>query len=119
MTAILVNIIGIILMALVIWWFMIAKPKATQIKGDTIDIRVNNGVYVPAVIQAKKGETLHLRFIRQDKSPCAEVVLFDDLNISAKLPLNKPHIITLTIAEPREYEFTCQMGMYRGKLIVK
>ena len=119
MTTIIVNLVGFILIALIIWWFIIFKPKATRIKGDTIDIKVHDGIYDPSVIKAKKGQTLHLRFFRQDETPCSEVVIFDQLNISAKLPIRKTHEITLTVKEIGEYDFTCQMGMYRGKLIVE
>jgi len=119
MTTLIVNLVGFILIALILWWFIISKPKATRITGDTIDIKVLNGVYDPSIIKAKKGQALHLRFLRQDETPCTEVVIFDQLNISAELPIGKPHEITLTIKEAGEYDFTCQMGMYRGKLIVE
>lgn len=114
-----VNLIGLILIGLIIWWFIIAKPKATRIKGDTIDIRVHNGIYDPSVIKARKGRTLHLRFFREDITPCSEVVIFEQLNRSAKLPIGKPHDITMTFDKTGEYDFTCQMGMYRGKVIVE
>lgn len=114
-----INLVGLVLIALIIWWFIIAKPKATQIKENTIEIKVHNGTYEPAVIQAQKGKPLHLRFLREDQSPCSEVVIFEKLDISAKLPLNKPHDITFTIDKPGEYNFSCQMGMYRGKLVIE
>ena len=119
MTSLIVNLTGFILIALIIWWFIILKPKAAQIKGDTIDIKVHDGIYDPPVIKAKKGQTLHLRFLREDKTACSEVVVFDQLNLSAKLPIGKPYVLTFTVKSAGEYNFTCQMGMYRGKLIVE
>ena len=59
-----------------------------------------------------------LRFIREDASPCAESVIFDSLKISKHLPLNEPTDLIIMVNTPGEHEFTCQMGMYRGKLIV-
>lgn len=106
-------------MGLITWWFIIAKPKAKKITGDTIDIRVHDGIYDPSIIQAQQGQTLHLCFIREDESPCSEIVVFDQLNVSAKLPIGKRHTVTLVLKDAGEYEFTCQMGMYRGKLIVQ
>ncbi len=117
-TTITVNVSGIVLIGLVVWWFLIKKPKATSMQNDSIEIKVRDGVYDPPVIQATKGEQLHLRFLREDTSPCSEVVVFHGLDVSAELPVGTVHEITLTIDEPGEYEFTCQMGMYRGKLIV-
>jgi len=52
-------------------------------------------------------------------SPCAEKVLFDAFGVSAELPLGKPVMVTVTLDKPGEYEFTCQMRMYRGTLVVR
>ena len=45
--------------------------------------------------------------------------LFGDLGISADLPPGKPHDVTLPNSQPGVYEFTCQMGMYRDKIVAK
>jgi plastocyanin domain-containing protein len=119
---IMINILGLILVGLIIWWFLIAKPRTQNVLNNTensLDIIVENGVYEPALIRAKVGQTLELRFLRKDKSACSEVVIFDKLNVSAQLPINKYYVVNLTLTEPGEFEFTCQMGMYRGKLIVE
>jgi plastocyanin domain-containing protein len=84
-----------------------------------IEIIVDNGVYTPARIEVPAGRPVTLCFLRKDPSPCAEKVLFDALGVSAELPLGKPVMMTVTPDKPGEYEFTCQMGMYRGKLVVK
>lgn len=118
MMTLVVNIAGLILIGLIIGWFLVLKPKAAKADGNTIDIKVQNGVYDPSLIKAGKGQSLRLRFTRLDESPCAEYVIFDQLNINAKLPMDEPHIISLTLDKAGEYEFTCQMGMYRGKLII-
>jgi plastocyanin domain-containing protein len=44
--------------------------------------------------------------------------MFSALNTSKNLVLNAPTDLTLTFDSPGEYEFTCQMAMYRGKVIV-
>jgi plastocyanin domain-containing protein len=84
-----------------------------------IEIIVDNGVYTPARIEVPAGQPVTLRFVRKDPSPCAEKVLFDDLGISADLPLGKPVDVTMTPPRPGEYEFTCQMRMYRGTLVAR
>ncbi len=114
-----INFIGFILIFLIIWWFVIFKPKAAQIMGDTIDIKVHDGVYTPSVVKAARGQTLHLRFIREDDTPCSEIVVFEQLNISAQLPLGKAYNLEVKVEDIGEYDFTCQMGMYRGKLIIE
>ncbi len=116
----LVNLGGLGAIAFVIWWFWFARPEARRAEADRpIEVIVANGVYTPARIEVAAGRPVTLRFIRKDPSPCAEKVLFDDLDVSADLPVDRPYDITLTPNEPGEHEFTCQMRMYRGSLVVR
>ena len=116
----LVNIAGILAIIFIVWWFWLAKPKPKiSQQNDVIEIIAENGVYSPSSIQADKSQPLTLRFVRKDATPCAEKVVFAALNLSTDLPLNEPQDITLTIDQPGTYEFTCQMGMYRGKLLIQ
>lgn len=119
MNSVIVNSLGLFLISFITWWFWLSKPrtKPTQIQ-DKIEIKVKNGVYQPAYIKAEANKPIILRFIREDASPCAEMVLFNTLNISKHLALDKPTDIFLKVSHSGEYEFTCQMGMYRGKLII-
>lgn len=112
-----VNLAGLCLIGLIIWWFWLSKLNTLTKADDFIEIKVKNGVYQPAFIQVKVNHPVTLRFIREDASPCAEVVVFGSLNINEQLPLHKPKDIVLTLKNIGEYEFTCQMGMYRGKII--
>lgn len=122
---IIINVIGIGLICLVIWWFWLYKPKFAAFtagniqSANIIEILVKDGVYTPPYIQMKSNSPFTLRFTRKDPSPCAEIVNFNSLNITRKLPLNKSIEINFKVEKVGEYEFTCQMGMYRGKLIVK
>ena len=119
MIAIIVNLTGLLLIAAIIWWFWFSETSTTLTQAtNIIEIKVKDGVYDPARIQAKINQPLILRFIRYDAAPCAEFVIFDSLNISRSLPIEKPTDIVINIKEAGEYEFTCQMGMYRGKLIM-
>lgn len=113
-----VNLIGFVLIALIIWWFLIAKPKAIVASQSFIDIIVQNGMYNPSVIKTKANHPIKLCFLRKDNTPCAEYVIFNDFNINAKLPYNKKFVILIEPQKPGTYEFTCQMGMYRGTLII-
>ena len=120
MSALLVNAAGFVLLALIVWWFWLSKPKSRRAEGKLpIEIIVENGVYTPSVIETPAGKPLSLRFLRKDPSPCAEKVLFDALGVSADLPVGKPVDLTVQPPAPGEYEFTCQMRMYRGTLVVR
>ena len=115
-----INSIGLTLVAFIIWWFWFSKPKPQTIAHNAaIEIIADNGVYSPAIIEAQKGQPITLRFIRKDSNPCAEKVIFTDINISADLELNQPKELIVTFDNEGEHEFTCQMGMYRGKILVQ
>jgi len=117
---ILVNVFGLVLAAFIVWWFWIAKSGSTaRSEGDTINITVDGGVYTPSNISVPAGKPVTLRFLRKDPSPCAEKVIFSGLDISADLPVGEPYDLDITPGMPGEYDFTCQMAMYRGKLIVE
>ncbi len=115
-----INLGGLVLMALIVWWFWLSRPQARRVSGaGPIEITVDNGVYTPARIEVPAGKPVTLRFVRKDPSPCAEKALFDSLEVSVDLPVGKPLEVTVTPPKPGEYEFTCQMRMYRGVLVAK
>ena len=117
---VLVNLLGITVVGLIIYWFWLSTPrKITASQTAPIEIHVKDGVYTPSHIETKKGETIRLRFLREDPSPCAEKVIFNSLNKSLELPLNGSAEIELHPEEAGEIDFTCEMQMYRGKLSVK
>lgn len=117
---VLVNLLGVTAIVLIVWWFWLSKPKAVRRSEDqgAIEVVVEGGVYSPARIEVAVGRPLTLRFLRKDPTPCAEKVIFDGLGINRDLPIGQPQDIAVTPTARGEYEFTCQMGMYRGKLVV-
>ena len=120
MSALLVNLGGLILIGLIVWWFWLSRPATREASGSTpIEVSVRDGVYTPARIHTLAGAPVHLRFLREDANPCAEKVIFADLGISADLPVGETYDVTLTPNRKGTFEFTCQMGMYRGLLVVK
>ena len=113
-----VNLIGISLIGLIIWWFWIKKPQSLKVSSNKIEIIVDNGVYTPSRIEVKLGQAVTLNFLRKDPSPCAEKVIFEKLGVSLDLPVNKPAELIIKAEEAGDYVFNCQMKMYQGKLIV-
>ena len=77
------------------------------------------GGYRPDTIYARVGEPLRLTFRREETAPCSERVVFADLGKSAMLPAYQDVTIELTPNRPGVHEFTCQMGMLHGRLIVE
>ncbi len=115
-----INLAGLFAIGLIVWWFWIAKPKARQESGaQPIEILVSDGVYTPARVEVPVGRPIILRFLRKDPSPCAEKVIFDDFDINADLPIDDETDVVIVPEKAGEYEFTCQMKMYRGVLVVQ
>lgn len=114
----LINIAGIILIALIVWWFWLYKPKEAEVGNNDLVIIVENGNYSPARIKVPSGEPVELKFMRKDQSPCSETLLIPELQISDTLPLNKLKAIHLPALKPGEYAFHCQMQMYSGQITV-
>ncbi|HAF87492.1 MAG: cupredoxin domain-containing protein [Legionellaceae bacterium] len=114
-----VNLIGFCLVGLIIWWFILKKPKSTRLVNNAIQVVVDEGVYEPSILKAREGKMITLEFIRKDKSPCAQVVVFNTLDISQELKVNKLTKITINSLKSGTYPFSCQMGMYQGSLIVE
>jgi plastocyanin domain-containing protein len=114
-----VNVIGLGLIVLIVWWFWLYKPAEVMVDDDSLVIAVENGTYQPAHIKIAANKATQLHFLRKDASPCAELVLMPALEISESLPLNKPMSVSLPPLEAGEYEFHCQMQMYRGVLKVE
>ena len=118
--SILVNVLGVLLAAFTVWWFWISKTRTeARSGGDVISVLVDGGVYTPSVLRVPAGKPVTLRFVRKDPSPCAEKVIFNGLDISADLPLGKQYDLSFIPEKAGEYDFTCQMAMYRGRLIVE
>ncbi len=114
-----VNLLGLLLMGFIVWWFWIWKPpKAAQLNQGIIDIVVTDGVYQPAQIELPLGIKSTLRFTRKDPSPCAAMVIIDGCDIAEELPLGHPKEIVLTPTESGSYPFHCQMNMYKGMIKV-
>ena len=120
MNLIAINSASLFAIVLIVWWFWLSKPGTRSETGTTpIEIIVEQGVYTPSRIEVPVGRPIILRFLRKDPSPCAEKVLFDDFGVAADLPVDEATDVVIIPKEPGEYEFTCQMQMYRGQLIAR
>ena len=114
-----VNIAGLLLIAVIVWWFWLYTPKETELGADDLVIVVENGIYSPARIKLPPGQAVEIKFMRKDQSPCSETLLIPSLQISDTLPLNKLKTIQLPALSAGEYDFHCQMQMYRGQITVQ
>lgn len=117
-----VNLIGLALIGWIAWYFWIYQKEGiqvTEVAGvQQVPITVKGG-YDPDVIVVKRGKPVRLLFNRQESAMCSEMVLFDKIDQSAKLPEGETAAVEFTPVQPGEIGFQCQMGMLRGKVIVE
>lgn len=77
------------------------------------------GGYTPDVIVVQHGKPVRLNFRRDESAACSEMVIFNEFGRSARLPQGQTVPVEFLPEKAGEYEFGCQMGMFRGKLIVE
>jgi plastocyanin domain-containing protein len=120
---ILVDLIGLGLIAFTVWFFWLVKARGTRAAvtsgGYQEQMVLVKGGYTPDVIVVEAGRPVRLNFVRQESASCSEMVLLPAFNKSARLPEGETVPVEFLPKEPGEYEFACQMGMFRGKLIVE
>ena len=113
---------GTAAIAWVNWYFFLAERTAATaaVAGGRQEVRVAvRGGYTPAALRVKAGAPVRVVFDRQETSGCSEEVVFPDFGIRRFLPAHHETAVELTPPSPGSYEFTCGMGMLRGRLIVE
>lgn len=115
---ILVNLLGLVLIAFIVWWFWLYQQKPQVFDAEHQVIKVNSGVYLPAKLMLKANQAVQLRFLREDEAACSQTLVIPDLGISVDLSLGKETLVDLPALAKGEYAFHCQMQMYRGQLLV-
>ncbi len=116
-----ITIGGIAAIAWVNWYFFLAGQAAVSAGGTDVQrLRVVvRGGYTPSVVRVQAGRPVRLDFYRDETSGCTEEVVFPDFQIRTFLPAHETTAVEFTPGEPGTHEFTCGMGMVRGRLIVE
>ena len=111
--------------AAVNWWFFLAERRkgavAAKVGATGVQqavIRVEGG-YSPARVRLAAGRPARLVFDRREDASCSEEVVVPDLGIRRFLPAHQRTTVDLPALSAGEHEFTCGMGMLRGKLVVR
>ena len=77
------------------------------------------GRYEPDVVEVLQGVPARLRFFRNEDDPCSERVIFAGIGLERRLPAFKETTIEFVPETCGTFLFTCHMGMFRGKLVVR
>lgn len=120
---ILVDGVGLALIGFIVWFFWLIPKKGTRAAltrgGYQEQLVLVKGGYTPDVIVVERGKPVRLTFVRQESASCSEMVVLPAFRKSAQLPEGQTVPVEFLPAEPGEYEFACQMGMFRGKIVVE
>jgi len=118
-----VSVLGFALIVFIVWFFWLKKSRGSRASvtssGHQEAMILVKGGYTPDVIVVQRGKPVRLNFRREESASCSEMVLLPDFDKSAQLPAGETVAVEFVPQEPGEYEFACQMGMFRGKLIVE
>ena len=75
--------------------------------------------YHPDLVAVDAGASVRLTFRRDESDPCSDAVLLPELGRFAELPEGRSVSIDCGILEPGEYEFSCERGNLRGRIVVR
>lgn len=107
---------------------MVRKSSSFLKIGGQTDVTVESGVqdvtvivhreYRPSVVRVVQGVPVRMRFVRNEDTPCSGRVIFSGFGIDRRLLPFSETVIEFVPETVGEFLFTCEMGMYRGWLIV-
>lgn len=115
-------LITLVLVVYALWVWHTKNKKGTTAKsenGEQVFAVLVKGVYAPDTLRAKVGRPVRIDFRREEDNDCSRFVNFSDFKIRQELPQNKTVSVKFTPHKKGEYLFTCDMSMYRGRLIVE
>lgn len=119
----LVVLAGLASVAWVNWYFFYggrATALAATAAGGVQEVTVVvQGGYQPSGVRVKRGTPVRLVFDRRETSGCSEEVVIPDFHVRRYLPAHEKTAVELTPREAGTYEFTCGMGMLRGRITVE
>jgi plastocyanin domain-containing protein len=113
---------GAAAIAWVNWYFFFAQRSvgsAADAGGvQQVTIAVQGG-YDPATVRVRAGAPVRLLFDRQETSGCSEEVVVPAFGIRRFLPAFQTTAVEFTPQQVGTFEFTCGMGMLRGRVEVE
>ena len=120
---ILVTLGGVVAIGAIAWFFW--GPRGDGVRAaftssghQELMVLVKGG-YTPDTIEVQAGAPVRLNFRRDESAACTEMVVFPDFGRSVALPEGETVPVEFTPPSPGEYAFHCQMGMVRGRLVVR
>lgn len=125
MDKLLIIICAATLIGFILWWFF-GKRNLSEAKAEIA--RDNNhqevivtvdGGYLPNIVTIERDIPAKIIFDRKDPSGCFSHVVFPDFGINEELPIGEKFAITINTTKAGEYQYSCGMNMFHGKVIIK
>ncbi len=103
------------------WYFFLAGREAVDAVptngAQQVPVVVQGG-YQPAEIRVRAGTPVRLLFDRRETSPCSEEVVVPDFGVKRFLAAHRITPVEFVPDRSGTFEFTCGMGMLRGRITV-
>ncbi len=93
----------------------------SQAAAPLADVTASEHGFSPASVKLPgggPGSHMAVTFVRTTDRTCATEVVFPDLKIEQKLPLNQVVSVDLPTDSAKTLTFQCGMGMYKGAVVV-
>jgi plastocyanin domain-containing protein len=94
-------------------------PTDTTPQSGKVSIVADGDGFHPSSVSVKQGAPLTLEFKRTSDQTCATAVVFPDLKIEKKLPLNEVVPVEIPTDRARTLTFQCGMAMFQSKIVVQ
>ncbi len=95
------------------------RTKRSASAVQSVTVKLNSNGYQPNSLSLRRGIAARVTFVRQVEGACGTEIVLPEYNIRRELPLNSPVTIEFTPEKTGAFNFTCGMGMLRGKIVVQ
>jgi plastocyanin domain-containing protein len=95
--------------------------KKSDASTPTADVTAGEHGFSPPSLkltQGGPGSHAAVTFVRTTEKTCATEVVFPELNVERKLPMNQVVSVEVPTDTARTLTFQCGMAMYKGALVV-
>lgn len=96
-----------------------APAQSDVATGRVVEIKVTDKGFEPSTVEAKKGETVSLKFTRTTTSECLKAISIPSINVKRDLPMNTPVVVNVPADKEGKIVFQCWMAMIKGEIDVK
>jgi plastocyanin domain-containing protein len=98
---------------------VVGCSSADAAREQRVKIAVTEMGFVPAVVTVQSGRPVTLLVTRRTDRTCATELVLKTHGINEKLPLGRTVTIHFTPERPGTLEYSCAMGMFQGKIVVR